>query len=224
MNDPTESLTNAVRMLMVHVARFLNRITRGKLRPAHITILSLLGHVPVAYFLWEGRPIRAAVCLAFFGLMDALDGALAREQKTASKFGMFFDAVTDRIKEIIVFSALTVFVYSQWGYFAGYGTMPLWTIPVAVGTSLLVSYVKAKGEMAVAAGMHDRQALNRAFSQGIARYEIRTALLITGLITGLLPSMLNVIIAFNLATVAMRFQEVARLLHVEDAKARKAQK
>ena len=210
MNDPTQTLTDNVRVLMSKFAVFLNKLFRGKLKPAHITTLSLLGHFPAAWALWHCRPVLAAVLIAIFGLMDALDGALARAQGTASKMGMFFDAITDRMKEVIIYAALAVYVAEH------EPKVGLWVVPAVVGTSLLVSYVKAKGEMAVSTNAHDKQLLNRAFSQGIARYEIRMALLIIGLLTSLLAPLLNLIIALNLITVATRFLEIARLLTIED--------
>lgn len=210
MNDPTQTITDNVRVLMSRFAVFLNKLFRGKLKPAHITTLSLLGHFPAAWALWHCRPVLAAALIAVFGLMDALDGALARAQGTASKMGMFFDAITDRMKEVIIYAALAVYVAEH------EPKVGLWVVPAVVGTSLLVSYVKAKGEMAISTNAHDKQILNRAFSQGIARYEIRMALLIIGLLTSLLAPLLNLIIALNLITAATRFLEIARLLTIED--------
>ncbi len=217
MQDPTETIGNSVRMIMTHVARFLNKVTDGAIKPAHITLLSLLGHIPAAWALWTGRPVFAAIYIVIFGLMDSLDGALAREQKSASKMGMFFDAVTDRLKETLLYSALAVYVSRDVTYAKDIG---VWVVPAVAATSLLVSYVKAKGEMAISTDAHDKQLLNRAFSQGIARYEIRMALLIIGLVSGLLASLLNLIIALNLITASMRFMEVARLLTIEDSAAK----
>lgn len=209
-NDPTETIGNGVKVLMSNLAVFLDKVTKGKLKPSYITVLSLLGHLPSAWALWNSKTTLAIIFIVIFGLMDALDGALARAQKTASKFGMFFDATTDRIKEVILYSGLAVYVANN------EPKIGAWVVPAVVGTSLLVSYVKAKGEMAVSANSHDKQALNRAFGGGIARYEIRMVLLIVGLISGLLPSLLNLIIALNLFTASMRFLEVANLLNKED--------
>jgi len=214
MNDPTEAIVANVKVLMSKLAVQLDKLFRGKLRPAHITTLSLLGHIPVAWALWTGRPILGAILLAVFGLMDALDGALARAQKSVSKLGMFYDAVTDRLKEVMIYSGLAMFVaYSEPKIYP-------WVVPAVVGSSILVSYVKAKGEMAVSANSHDKQLLNRAFSQGISRYEIRMFLLIAGLVAGFLPSFLNLIIALNLMTASVRFLEIAKLLNTEDSSER----
>jgi len=193
---------------MAIFARFLNRVTKGRLLPAHITVLSFLGHIPAAWALWTCRPILAAVLITVFGLMDSLDGALAREQNRASRLGMFFDAVTDRMKEIIVYTALIVYTTQH------APDIQSWVIVAVAGTSLLVSYVKAKGEMALAGDEHNAQKLNRMFDGGIARYEIRMALLVVGLLSGssLLGPILRFIVAINLITAALRFLQVSQLL------------
>jgi phosphatidylglycerophosphate synthase len=212
MHDPTETITNNARVLMARFAVWLNKAFDGKLKPAHITTLSLLGHIPAAWALWTGRPYLACIYIAVFGLMDALDGALARAQNSASKQGMFFDAITDRMKEVLLYSALAVYVAR---YVPEIG---VWVVPAVAGSSLLVSYVKAKGEMAVSDSFHDKQTLNRVLSAGFGRYEIRMAILIFGLLTGYLPPLLNLMIALNLLTISTRFMEIIRLLSLEDAK------
>lgn len=214
MNDPTENIVNGVRVMMSRLAHILNVIFKGKLKPSHITLISLLGHIPAAWALWQGRTALACILIAVFGLMDALDGALAREQKSASKFGMFFDAVTDRIKEIILYSGLGVYAFRFEPRVAA------WVVPALAGTSILVSFVKAKGEMAIAEYNNDRQTLNRTFSSGIARYEIRMSLLIIGLLSNYFASILNLIIALNLITASERFSEIAKQLNKEDSKNR----
>lgn len=215
MEDPTKVLTNHVRVLMTSVAKGLNKLFRGKLKPSHITTLSLVGHIPAAWALWTCRPLLAAGLIAFFGLLDALDGALAREQGTASKLGMFYDAVTDRLKEIIIYSGLAVYTAKH------VNNVDPWLVVAVAGTSILVSYVKAKGEMAISAKSHDKQALNRAFSNGLSRYEVRMVVLIAGLIfTDFLGPILRLMVALNLFTAAGRFLEIARILNVEDQKER----
>lgn len=221
MNDPTQALTTHGRVIMARFARWLNKTTGGKLKPSHITTLSLLGHFPAGWALWTGRPILAAALIAVFASMDAIDGALAREQGSASKQGMFYDAVTDRLKEVILYSALGVFLARS-----SYGNP--WLAAALAGTSLLVSYVKAKGEMALSGGSTvDPQKMNRAFSDGLARYEVRMAILIIGLLLlPLLTPLLRLLVALNLFTAAGRFTEISKRLASRDADERivKAQK
>lgn len=206
MKDPTRLIADGIRIFMARLARVLNKATRGTLRPAHITTLSFLGHIPAAWALWTGRPVLAAVLIIVFGLMDSLDGALAREQNGASRQGMLFDAVTDRMKEILLYTALVVYTTEH------VPDVQAWVVVAVAGTSVLVSYVKAKGEMALASSSTDAQELNRTFDAGIARYEVRMALLVAGLLLGFLAPLLRFIIALNLITAALRFVQVSHLL------------
>jgi phosphatidylglycerophosphate synthase len=207
-----ESLVTLVRRGMTQLAIFLNSISSGKVKPAHITTLSLLGHIPVAWALVTCRPILAAVLLAFFSLMDALDGALARVQNSSTLSGMYYDAVSDRLKEVIVYSALAVFVYKH------VDPTIVWQVVALAGTSLLVSYTKAKGEMAIAGTIKDPQKLNRIFGGGIASYEVRVFAVIIGLLFGWIAYILPLLIAANSITIASRFLKVSKQLSEIDAK------
>src|SRR5205085_12126990 len=95
MNKVLDAVRDMVRAVMRTVARGLNRLTGGKLSPNAVTIVGLLAHLPIAYFIATGRLTLAAVLLVIFGLFDTLDGELARLQKRASNIGMFLDSATD---------------------------------------------------------------------------------------------------------------------------------
>lgn len=192
---------------MTSIAVFLDKYSGGKIKPSHITIISLLGHLPVAWALIVNKPILGAILLAFFSLMDALDGALARTQKSASLAGMYLDAVSDRVKEVIVFTALGIYMFEN------ISADISWLAILACGTSLLVSYVKAKGEMAVGSSTKDTQALNRLFGGGLASYEIRTLLIIVGLLFGVIEYALPLLIFLNLITITTRFLAVSKYLY-----------
>jgi CDP-diacylglycerol--glycerol-3-phosphate 3-phosphatidyltransferase len=204
-----------VRSLMTSLAVILDRLTKGRLRPNHITVLSLLGHVIffcllVSPVFDNPSPRLAAVVLIVFGLMDALDGALARVQKTSSLQGMYADAVSDRLKEVIVFSALALFILDH----PSYNSHDAWLAVAAVGFSALVSYTKAKGEMAVSTlnKKINPQELNRLFGDGLARYEVRMTLVIIGLVFPVLPQILWIIIVLTAGTALYRFVRIYRYL------------
>ena len=203
-------IASFVRTAMFHVAGFIDYWTKGNVKPAHITALSLLGHIPVAWALVVNRPVLAAVLLAGFSLLDALDGAMARVQNSASRTGMYFDAVSDRLKEVILYTALGVYALKH------LDQQEVWLIIALAGTSLLVSYTKAKGEMAIASSASNVQKLNRQFGVGIASYEIRMIAIIIGLLFGILPLILPLLVAANLLTIAVRFIVVSRELYVLD--------
>lgn len=205
-----QKITSVVRVSMFHIAGFIDYWTNGKIKPAHITTLSLLGHVPVAWALVTYQPVLAAILLAVFSLLDALDGAMARVQNSASRTGMYFDAVSDRLKEVILYTALGVYALKH------LEQQDVWLIIALAGTSLLVSYTKAKGEMAVAGSSLDAQKLNRKFSIGIASYEIRMVAVIVGLLFGIVSFVLPLLIAANMLTIALRFIVVSQELYVLD--------
>lgn len=205
-----KSVVDYLRKKMLIVARILNNLSKGKIKPNHITILSLLGHIPVAIALIVGEPIVAALLLAFFSSLDSLDGALARVQKSPSLSGMYYDAVSDRLKEIIVFSGLAAYLNEFYTY--NYG----WLVVAALGTSLLVSYTKAKGEMAISDNTNkeiDAQKVNVIFSGGLSSYEVRVILILIGLFFAVLPQVLVVLLVANAYTIIIRVINVSKALN-----------
>jgi archaetidylinositol phosphate synthase len=93
----------------------------------------------LAGFLFAYQPSKdylAAISLIGSGLLDILDGAVARTSGKASKLGSFSDSTLDRISEIAIFGGII---------YAGYGVNPTIVI-ITLGLSLLVSYARAKGE------------------------------------------------------------------------------
>ncbi len=74
------------------------------------------------------------------GAADILDGRVARALGVASEYGEFIDSTLDRFAEAFVFIGLAVaLVGSTWMVLA---------VVLALGGSLLVSYTRAKGELA----------------------------------------------------------------------------
>lgn len=207
-----KSLIIHLRNIMTLIAIRLDKWTNGKLNPSQITTVSLLGHIPVAWALITCQPILAAVLLALFSSLDALDGALARVQKSSSLAGMYYDAVSDRLKEVIVFSTLAVYATKH------IDTNIAWLVVAVAGTSILVSYTKSKGEMALTGIEKDAQELNKIFGSGIASYEVRVVLLVVGLLFGWLVYILPLLLVLNCVTIATRFINVSKELNIIDKK------
>ena len=164
---------------MRYVAKALNTLSKGKLHPDAVTITGLVMHVPIALLIATYHNVWAAGLLVVFGLFDTLDGELARLQNRSSVTGMLLDASTDRMKEALL--------YSGAAYALALGDHPAtaaWAA-AACGASITVSYVKAKGEAAVASGKQDipHAVLNRMFADGLLTFEIRMFLLVVGLLT-----------------------------------------
>ena len=199
-------IRNAIKALMSALAITLNKATGGKLSADVITLIGLFSHIPIAWLIAIQKNYLAAGLLVFFGLFDSVDGALARAQKKSSSRGMLLDASTDRIKEVILYigasSALVASGYASW---AG------WAV-AACGASLVVSYVKAKGETAISDKKLSPSDINRIFADGIMRYEIRMFVLIVGLLTNTLRYALVFIAVTSAITAIGRFHKISQKL------------
>lgn len=194
---------------MSRIALVIDKFSRGRITPNMITATSLLGHVWIAYLIATRHPLWAGGLLIIFGIMDALDGALARVQNRASNSGMLIDASADRAKEVLL--------YAGTAYFFIVLDLPfvaVWSV-TALGSSVLVSYIKAKGETALKDTALSANEINRVFNDGLARFEIRISLLIIGLWTALLPEILILITVLSLFTAAGRLIKITNKLNVQ---------
>lgn len=201
-----QPVKDGVRAGMRRIARVLNTISGGKLHPNTVTIIGFLMHVPITWLLAARHPLWAALFLIIFGLFDTLDGELARLQKRSSAGGMLLDASTDRMKEVLIYTGIAAY------FNVLYPDFVIWPV-AALGASLCVSYVKAKGEAAVASGAsvpHDK--LNRMFKDGLLTFEVRMALLVIGLLTGTLPWVVVAIAILAGYTALQRLVTISRAL------------
>ena len=155
------------------VAFFLNRLSGGRLKPNHLTITGLILHIPAATLIADGLLIAGALVLLFACLLDAFDGALARHQKTTSDFGGWLDASSDRLGEIIIFMGLVAYLHQA------DASQSIMVLAIGVlGCSILISYVKAKGEALLAnRSPKPLKDLNQRFSGGLLNYEQRVILI-----------------------------------------------
>lgn len=195
-----------VRHGMRKIARILNTISGGRLSATAVTIVSLVMHVLIAWLIATGYFGYATIGLIVFGLFDTLDGELARLQSKASNGGMLLDAVTDRMKEVLLYTGVAYALIAQ-----GHSYAAAWAV-AACGGSLLVSYVKAKGETAVAGGELSANEVNRLFQDGLLRFEIRMALLVIGLLFHQLLPVIIIIAVLAWLTAFERLIKIRRKL------------
>ncbi len=135
------SLTDFLRVLfkgiLDGIGGFLNRLG---LMPNTMTILGLVGNTIAAALIGFGHIQLGGMIVLIMGPIDALDGTMARLRGQASNFGAFVDSVTDRYSELVIYGGLFVF-YLQRQEWLACGLLYL-----AAAGSVLVSYVKARGE------------------------------------------------------------------------------
>jgi archaetidylinositol phosphate synthase len=128
-----------VQAQLTSVAESLHKLG---LTPNHVSILGIILAVlsAITYWQWKFDPlllILAPILMLASGLLDALDGALARQYGEATKFGGFFDSLLDRYADSIILC----------GIILGELTEVSWGLAALIG-SLLVSYARSRAEAA----------------------------------------------------------------------------
>jgi CDP-diacylglycerol--glycerol-3-phosphate 3-phosphatidyltransferase len=116
------------------------RFLRLGLIPNHITLLGLIGNIGAATLIIYGYLQWGGLLAALMAPLDAVDGAMARLQGKTSRFGAFFDSVTDRYDELILLGALIIYFFNQSDRLG-----VVLTFLAAMG-SVLVSYTRARAE------------------------------------------------------------------------------
>jgi len=132
-------LKQRVQSWLTSEAALLHRLG---LTPNHVSILGLILALisAVTYWQWQLHPlllIVAPLLMLASGLLDALDGAIARIYGEATKFGGFFDSLLDRYADAVILC----------GIILGGLTEVSWGLAALLG-SLLVSYTRARAEAA----------------------------------------------------------------------------
>ncbi len=113
-------------------------LSKAKLTPTSVTIAGLLVTIVGAVFIANGRFVAGALIAGGGSLLDALDGALARYQESASTKGAFIDTMSDRFGEIAIWTGLSFEIRDD-------GTLLMLCL-VGLAFSLLTPYVRAKAE------------------------------------------------------------------------------
>lgn len=196
----------AVRLMIGKIARFLDKKSGGRIIPDSITWIGVIAHLPIAFLIAYGKLELAAVLMIFFGLFDVLDGELARYKKIASPRGMVLDASTDRVKEVMIYGGIAYYlsqtVYYSWA----------WVPMLALGTTLTVTYVKAKGEVAYAIshGSTDHHKVNRHYNEGWVPFESRILIIIIGLFISQILAATIIIAALGIYSTFERINTITK--------------
>lgn len=111
-----------------------------KIHPNWITAVGFILSGVAGYFLLTGKVRLAALMIFLSGILDNIDGVVARESGNETQFGALFDSTLDRYSEILIFFSMAFyFMARDWYFTAG-------VVAFALGGSLMVSYVRARAE------------------------------------------------------------------------------
>jgi CDP-diacylglycerol--glycerol-3-phosphate 3-phosphatidyltransferase len=112
-----------------------------RLKPDHLTLLGMLIAL-LAGITFIFSPFWGGMLTIFSGLLDTLDGALARELNQTEKRGALLDSVLDRYSEYWILIGI-------WAYYQakdGATSFITLTMFFVLFGSTMVSYVKARAE------------------------------------------------------------------------------
>ena len=123
-----EPLTRIVQPVIIFFAKL-------GLHPTVYTVIGLLLSISTGVFLAIDNFLVAFILIFFGGAMDFIDGGVARYRQLDSKQGSFLDSIFDRISDVCVFGGI---IFSS--------QVDLVTGIIMVAASLLISYIRAKGE------------------------------------------------------------------------------
>lgn len=157
-----------------------------------VTVIGLVMAVACAVAIGAGALSLGLLLLILTGIPDLIDGSVAKATGSVTKRGAFFDSVTDRLTDGLLYGGVAWYFTTQPGRL-----LPLLPFAVYISASF-VSYVRAKAD---ALGFDARGGL-------IERAE-RFILLGLGLLfPPLLVAVMWVTLALNVVTAIQRFTKV----------------
>lgn len=121
--------------------RIVPKLIDWKLTPNHITygglLISMLAGLSFVYL-----PLVGGLLTLLTGLLDTLDGSLARATGQSKKFGAFLDSVLDRYTELIIYLGIWCYFYRNDAKTPFFSLLIL----LILFGSLMVSYTRARAE------------------------------------------------------------------------------
>lgn len=169
--------------------------------PAMLTTAGFVGNVAAAVAIAFGNLFLGGVFVLLFSALDMLDGALARATRKASRFGALYDSTLDRLSEAVVLAGIA------WYYLdLGHREEPMLAI-VALGGSLMVSYVRARSE-----------GLGQPITDGLFTRSERVVITGVALLFGLVRPALWLLAVLTVFTTFQRLWIASRLLLAADAR------
>lgn len=166
------------------IARVLVRL---KVTPNQVSVVGGLFNVAAAAFIINGNFVTAGILYFSAGALDLLDGLVARLSNQETIFGAFRDSTLDSVSEGVVFAAIVYHLAT------GGDAVTSSFVVLALLASILVGYMRARAE---ALGIECKVGV-------ITRFEC-VVLVSGGLLFGVLPLTIYVLVALTTLTVGQR--------------------
>lgn len=162
-------------------------LARTFITPNAITWFGFLVTLGAAVLIATEHIFAAGFVVLIAGLLDMLDGALARHTNRTTRFGAVLDSTLDRLSEAaVLFGILVLYAREQ-------SVIPILLVCLALLASLLVSYIRAKSE-----------GLGVECQVGLFTRSERVIVLALGLLLNQVVIALGIIVVFSFITVGQR--------------------
>jgi len=176
----------------------LAALRRLGVTPNQISIVGFLVNVGAAVLVVLDHYIWAASVFIAAGLLDLLDGALARRTGKTTPFGSFLDSTLDRLSEGAIFAAIAYRLAID------QRTVDVALVVLALLGSVTVSYTRARAE-----------SLGVQCKVGLASRFERIVLICVGLYEDVLSYVIYVMVALTMFTVIQRVVHTYRQLVIK---------
>jgi len=184
MEQLRRALQQRLEKALAPVAALLHRVGASA---NQVSFAGFAINVGAAALVVTGHLVAAGALYLVAGLLDLLDGVLARASGKPTRFGAFLDSTLDRASEGVVFAAIAY-------RFAAQGSaVDAGIVVMALLGSVLVSYVRARAE-----------GLGAECRVGIATRAERVVVIGLGLLFGLLPEAVYLVAFLTAVTVVQR--------------------
>lgn len=155
-----------------------------------------------AWIFSQGYLIIGAIFILISGIFDIMDGAVARANYNATKFGAVLDSVCDRYSDGIIYIGIMYGIITQNIIIENYFLFEAWLwCAFAMIGSYLVSYIRARAEAANAKNMN----------VGIAERPERMIILSLGSLSGFLLQTMIII------TIITHYTSIQRMIKAAES-------
>jgi len=120
-----------------------------EMNPNWFTTIGFIISIIAAFFYGAGSLRLAGSLILLAGTFDIIDGQVARSTNRVTKFGALYDSTLDRYSEVIMFFGLAYFFISEALFSTSSAFLAIFSsvaVSVALGGSVMVSYVRARAE------------------------------------------------------------------------------
>ncbi len=157
------------------------------IHPNTLTLIGVLINVGAAVALGRDHFLLAGVIMIVANIFDFIDGKVAQQTNTVSRFGAFWDSTLDRFSDIALFLGL-IYLYTTMGR-----TDYVMVAALALTFSIMTSYARARAE-----------SLIEKCKVGFMERPERIVLFMIGAFTNRMGGVLWVILLLSIFTVADR--------------------